>query len=66
MLTDSMNPADNLKKFRMQNQFLSNDFKGGGQIVPLLGIKFDTAGLRRNKLANLTKDLCRYTAQTPI
>jgi len=47
VLTDSVNPKDYLKKLRTQDQSLNDAFKGGGQIVPLLGIEFDTAGGRQ-------------------
>ncbi|KAF5431278.1 Prophage antirepressor [Candidatus Methanophagaceae archaeon] len=47
VLTDSVNPQDYLKKLRKRDQSLSDAFKGGGQIVPPLGIEFDTAGGRQ-------------------
>ena len=47
VLTDSVNPSDYLKKLRKRDQSLSDAFKGGGQIVPPLGIEFDTAGGRQ-------------------
>ena len=46
VLTDSVNPSDYLKKLRKRDQSLSDAFKGGGQLVPPLGIDFDTAGGR--------------------
>ena len=47
VLTDSVNPKDYLKKLRKRDQSLSDAFKGGGQIVPPLGIEFDTPGGRQ-------------------
>jgi DNA-damage-inducible protein D len=46
-LTDSTNPADYLKKLRKRDEPLSEAFKGGGQLVPPLGLEFDTAGGRQ-------------------
>ena len=43
-LTDSPNPADYLKKLRKRDPQLSEAFKGGGQIIPPLALKFETAG----------------------
>lgn len=47
VLTDSVNPSDYLKKIRKRDQSLSEAFKGGGQIIPPLGIEFDTTGGRQ-------------------
>ena len=46
-LTDSVNPSDYLKKMRLRDSSLGEAFKGGGQIVPPLGLEFDTAGGRQ-------------------
>lgn len=43
-LTDSVNPSDYLKKLRKRDPFLSEAFQGGGQLVPPLGLVFDTPG----------------------
>jgi len=43
-LTDSANPSDYLKKLRKRDPFLSEAFKGGGQIAPPLALSFTTAG----------------------
>lgn len=43
-LTDSKDPSDYLKKLRKRDEELNKTFKGGGQIVPPLGLEFDTAG----------------------
>lgn len=44
MLTDSKYPADYLKKIRRRDAGLGSAFKGEGQIVPSLGLVFETAG----------------------
>lgn len=46
-LTDSVDPGDYLKKLRKRDLSLSEAFKGGGQLVPPLGLEFDTAGGRQ-------------------
>ena len=43
-LTDSANPSDYLKKLRKRDPSLSEAFQGGGQLVPPLGLTFDTPG----------------------
>jgi len=43
-LTDSVNPSDYLKKLRKRDPLLSEAFKGGGHLVPPLGLSFDTPG----------------------
>ena len=43
-ITDSVDPGDYLKKLRKRDESLSEAFKGGGQLVPPLGLEFDTAG----------------------
>ena len=47
VLTDSVDPGDYLKKIRARDPSLGEVFKGGGQIVPSLGLEFDTAGGRQ-------------------
>lgn len=46
-LTGSGNPSDYLKKMRRRDPQLSDAFKGGGQLVPPLGLEFGTAGGRQ-------------------
>ena len=46
-LTDSANPSEYLKKMRARDPGLAEAFKGGGQIVPPLGLEFDTTGGRQ-------------------
>jgi hypothetical protein len=43
-LTDSVNPSDYLKKLRKRDSSLGEAFKGGGQLVPPLGLRFETLG----------------------
>jgi hypothetical protein len=43
-LTDSVNPADYLKKLRKRDPSLTLAFQGGGQFVPPLGLTFPTPG----------------------
>lgn len=43
-LTDSVNPADYLKKMRKRDPELAELLKGGGQFVPPLALEFATAG----------------------
>ncbi|MCK4429470.1 MAG: Bro-N domain-containing protein [Candidatus Aenigmarchaeota archaeon] len=47
ILTESVDPFDYLKKLRKRDESLNDVFKGGGQIVPPLGLEFDTAGGRQ-------------------
>ena len=46
-LTDSVDASDYLKKLRKRDPSLAEVFKGGGQIVPPLGLEFKTAGGRQ-------------------
>lgn len=43
-LTDSANPPDYLKKLKKRDRYLGEAFKGGGQIVPPLALRFATPG----------------------
>ena len=47
VLTDSVDASDYLKKLRKRDPSLGEVLKGGGQIVPPLGLEFDTAGGRQ-------------------
>ncbi len=46
-MTDSVNQSDYLKKLRKRDGPLSEAFKGGGQLVPPLGLEFETPGGRQ-------------------
>ena len=43
-LTDSVNPSDYLKKLRKRDPWLLEALQGGGQLVPPLGLRFETPG----------------------
>ena len=43
-LTDSKDPSQYLKKLRKRDETVDFLFKGGGQIVPPLGLEFETPG----------------------
>ena len=43
-LTDSVDASDYLKKLRKRDPLLSDAFQGGGQLVPPLGLEFNTSG----------------------
>ena len=47
VLTDSVDAGDYLKKIRRRDPTLDGVFNGGVQIVPPLGLEFDTAGGRQ-------------------
>jgi hypothetical protein len=47
VLTDSVDASDYLKKLRKRDLSLGEVFKGGGQIVPPLGLEFETQGGRQ-------------------
>jgi len=47
VLTDSVDPSQYLRRIRQRDQQLNEVFKGGVQIVPPLGLAFDTAGGRQ-------------------
>ena len=53
-ITDSVDPGDYLKKLRKRDESLSEAFKGGGQLVPPLGLEFDTVGGRQRR-ARITR-----------
>jgi len=64
-LTDTVDPSDYLKKLRKRDPFLSEAFKGGGQLVPPLGLKFDTAGGRQILQCWNTEGLFRLIQSIP-
>src|SRR3989338_2150857 len=65
VLTESVNPSDYLKKLRKRDQSLSDAFKGGGQLVPPLGIEFDTAGGRQMMQCWNTLGILRLVQSIP-
>jgi DNA-damage-inducible protein D len=64
-LTDSVNPADYLKKLRRRDKSLGDAFKGGGQLVPPLGLEFDTAGGRQSLQCWNTEGVFRLIQSIP-
>lgn len=65
VLTDSVNAGDYLKKLRKRDPSLDEFFKGGGQIVPPLGLEFDTAGGRQLLQCWNTEGLFRLIQSIP-
>lgn len=64
-MTDSTNPSDYLKKLRKRDGFLSDAFKGGGQLVPPLGLEFETQGGRQLLLCWNTEGVFRLIQSIP-
>jgi DNA-damage-inducible protein D len=64
-LTDSINPSDYLKKLRTRDIALSEAFKGGGQLVPPLGLEFETKGGRQMLQCWNTEGLFRLIQSIP-
>lgn len=64
-LTDSVNASDYLKKLRSRDPSLAETFKGGGQIVPPLGLEFETAGGRQLLQCWNTEGLFRLIQSIP-
>jgi DNA-damage-inducible protein D len=64
-LTDSVDASDYLKKLRKRDPVLSEAFKGGGQIVPPLGLEFETAGGRQPLQCWNTEGIFRLIQSIP-
>lgn len=64
-LTDSPNPADYLKKLRKRDPYLSEAFKGGGQIDPPLALSVATAGGNQKVLCWDTAGILRLIQSIP-
>ena len=64
-LTDSVDATDYLKKLRKRDVLLSEAFKGGGQLVPPLGLEFDTAGGRQSLQCWNTEGIFRLIQSIP-
>jgi DNA-damage-inducible protein D len=64
-LTDSVNPSDYLKKLRTRDAAFSEAFKGGGQLVPPLGLEFETKGGRQMLQCWNTEGLFRLIQSIP-
>jgi len=64
-ITDSVDPGDYLKKLRKRDESLSEAFKGGGQLIPPLGLEFDTAGGRQTLQCWNTEGVFRLIQSVP-
>jgi methylphosphotriester-DNA--protein-cysteine methyltransferase len=64
-LTDSVDAGDYLKKLRKRDPSLNETFKGGGQLVPPLGLEFDTPGGRQLLQCWNTEGLFRLIQSIP-
>jgi len=65
VLTDSIDASDYLKKLRKRDPSLGEAFKGGGQLVPPLGLEFDTPGGRQLLQCWNTEGLFRIIQSIP-
>jgi len=65
VLTDSVDPGDYLKKLRKRDPSLAETFKGGGQLVPPLGLEFDTPGGRQSLQCWNTEGIFRLIQSIP-
>lgn len=65
VLTDSKDPSQYLKKLRKRDEGVNNLFKGGGQIVPPLGLEFETRGGNQILQCWNTKGLFRLIQSIP-
>ena len=64
-LTDSADASQYLKKLRKRDPLLGEAFKGGGQLVPPLGIEFTTAGGRQLLQCWTTEGIFRLIQSIP-
>jgi DNA-damage-inducible protein D len=65
VLTDSVNPADYLKKMRSRDPSLAELFKGGGTNCPPLSLEFSTPGGPQRMLAWNTEGIFRLIQSIP-
>ncbi len=66
ILTDSTNPTEYFKKLRKRDSQLGQLYtKGGGQIVPPLGLEFATAGGKQKLVCWNTEGLLRVIQSVP-
>lgn len=65
VLTDSKDPSDYLKKMRKRDPELQVAFQGGGQIVPPLGLSFNTAGGKQKLQCWNTPGILRLVQSVP-
>jgi len=64
-ITDSKDPSQYLKKLRSRDETVNDLFKGGGQIVPPLGLEFETAGGNQLLQCWNTKGIFRLIQSIP-
>ena len=64
-ITDSKDPSQYLKKLRNRDETVNDLFKGGGQIVPPLGLEFETAGGNQMLQCWNTKGIFRLIQSIP-
>ena len=65
VLTESKDPSQYLKRLRSRDSWLNNLFKGGGQIVPPLGLEFETKGGVQMLQSWSTKGILRLIQSIP-
>ncbi|PIN76206.1 phage antirepressor protein [Candidatus Woesearchaeota archaeon CG10_big_fil_rev_8_21_14_0_10_37_12] len=64
-ITDSKDPSQYLKKLRNRDETVNDLFKGRGQIVPPLGLEFETAGGNQMLQCWNTKGIFRLIQSIP-
>src|SRR3989338_62977 len=64
-ITDSKDPSQYLKKLRNRDETVNNIFKGRGQIVPPLGLEFETPGGNQMLQCWNTKGIFRLIQSIP-
>ena len=64
-LTDSVDASEYLKKLRKRDQQFAEALKGGGQLVPPLGLAFETAGGRQTLQCWNTEGIFRLIQSIP-
>ena len=64
-ITDSKDPSQYLKKLRSRDETVNDLFKGGVQIVPPLGLEFETAGGNQMLQCWNTKGIFRLIQSIP-
>jgi prophage antirepressor-like protein len=65
VLTDAADPSDYWKKMRRRDPALGLDSQGGGQIVPPLGLAFETAGGQQKLQCWNTQGIFRLIQSIP-
>jgi DNA-damage-inducible protein D len=65
VITDSKDPSQYIKKLRSRDETVNDLFKGRGQIVPPLGLEFETAGGNQMLQCWNTKGIFRLIQSIP-